>query len=393
MVRSQRNDRPARVCFVSPNAYDAVSNRPVTQHIGGAEVQLVALSRGLARHDVSVSFVTWDHGQPDAENCDGIIVYKMCGPQAGLVGLRFVHPRWSSMWAAMRRADADIYCQVLADGDTGQVAAWCKHHDRPFVFIVMSDADCRRARAGMPWRHALLRWYGLRASDLIVAQTEAQRALLQRWLRRDSVVIRPCLAGLRGHGAVAVSHRTQRALRVLWVGRFGRVKRLEWLLDLAEQLPGLTFDVVGQPNHQDEYARALQSRASEIPNVILHGYVARDEISRFYAAACLLVLTSKWEGFPTIFMEAWSHGTPTVSTVDPDGLLTRHGLGAVASDRDGLRAAMCRLIRSEDEWRACSVRAQQYVRNHHSEDAAAEAFGALIERERSATTRAASAES
>src|SRR6185503_4911636 len=109
--------------------------------------------------------------------------------------------------------------------------------------------------------------------------------------------------------------------RVLWVGRFSPEKRLEWFLDLAAAVPEVEFHVLGAANRPSAYADALVRRAATLSNVVRHGHVAHDQVARFYAGARLLVLTSRFEGFPSTMMEAWSLGVPTVSTVDPDGVV------------------------------------------------------------------------
>ena len=85
-----------------------LSGREGFQHIGGAEVQQVRIASWLAERCYSVSFVTLDHGQPDGINVTGVTVRKAYAAEDGIRGLRFIHPRWSGLWAAMSRANADL---------------------------------------------------------------------------------------------------------------------------------------------------------------------------------------------------------------------------------------------------------------------------------------------
>jgi glycosyltransferase involved in cell wall biosynthesis len=363
-----------KICFVSPNNYDALVGRK--GHVGGMETQLATLARGLSDQGHRVSFITWDVGQTDGEDCGGIRVYTTCRPEAGLPVVRFVHPRWTSLSRAMGRADADVYCQGTAVGETGQVAAWCRRHGKRFLFLVLSDTDCSlEPPSSMPLRHRLLRTYGLRRADTIVAQTETQRALIAQHLGRPSALVPPATSLPPGD---AGARPREARPRLLWVGRFSAEKRLEWFLDVAERLPEMAFDVLGAANRPTPYASDLARRAASLPNVVLHGHVNHQHVSAFYQRARLLLLTSRFEGFPSTMMEAWSHGVPTVSTVDPDGVVERQGLGLVAPSVPALVSAVLRLTASDDDWEACSRRAAAYVREHHSVEAAVGAFNRVL---------------
>src|SRR6266478_2457325 len=134
--------RRSSVCFVSPKAYPVISGRSDLGQISGAEVQQDLIARELVRRGYATRFITYDLGQPDGVDCRGIQVYKMCRPRAGLPGLRFLHPQWTSLWRAMARADARVYYQRTAGCETGQSALWCRLHGRRFIFAVASDSDC-----------------------------------------------------------------------------------------------------------------------------------------------------------------------------------------------------------------------------------------------------------
>ena len=118
----QRNPKPS-ICFVALNAYNVLSSRKDIKHTGGAEVQQMQIASWLMNQGYSVSFVTLDHGQPDDVDIDGTRVFKAYAREDGIRGLRFIYPRWSGLWAAMARADADVYYQRGPECETGQVGS------------------------------------------------------------------------------------------------------------------------------------------------------------------------------------------------------------------------------------------------------------------------------
>ena len=61
--------------------------------------------------DYITSFGAVEHnigGPEDGVEIDGVRVFKMCRRDAGLPGLRFLWPRWTSLNTGLRYADADV---------------------------------------------------------------------------------------------------------------------------------------------------------------------------------------------------------------------------------------------------------------------------------------------
>jgi glycosyltransferase involved in cell wall biosynthesis len=97
-----------------------------------------------------------------------------------------------------------------------------------------------------------------------------------------------------------------------------------------------------------------------------------------YRNALALLCTSAYEGFPNTFLEAWSHGIPVVSTIDPDNLIARRGLGAVAQDPQALVAAIRGLASSPARWLEMSGRARGYFRERHLPEQALPLFERVL---------------
>jgi glycosyltransferase involved in cell wall biosynthesis len=366
---------------VAPGAYGALAGRPDLRHIGGAEVQQRLLARELARRGFDVSFVTLDHGQPDGIRHDGIRVFKTCASHAGMPGLRFLHPRWTSLWRALDRAGADVYYQRGAGAETGQVALWSKRRRRPFVFAAASDTNADPALPDMKAaRERVLYRFGLSRASRVVCQNRRQQEGLLASFGVRAGLVRSCSEDPLAGAPLPLRARTGPGpARVLWVGRFDPQKRFELLLDVAAACPGLPFDVVGGRAGDSGYATSLVRRAEGLANVTLHGWVPPDAMGSHYDRATALLCTSPVEGFPNTFLEAWSRGVPTVSTVDPDDLVSREGLGGRGTTADELSAALTRLNQAPETWRACSRRARAYYLAHHTVGAVVDAYEALFD--------------
>jgi glycosyltransferase involved in cell wall biosynthesis len=363
-------DSPSlRICVVSHFAYGALRGGE-GGHVGGVERQTSLVARWLAQRGHRVTLVTWDEGQPEGIAFDGVRVLKLCRRDAGLPGLRFVHPRWTSLTAALRRADADVYYQNCAEYVTGQVALWAGRRGRRFVFSAASDLDCDPRLPGLPaLRERVLYRYGLRHADRRIVQTRAQQRMLHEGFGLAADVLpMPCPGPSKGEYVPPCF--PERGARVLWVATsLWQAKRPDRVLDLAEACPDLSFDLVGPPGDGAEAGRILE-RARSLTNVTWHGRLTRDRLADLYRQSACLCCTSDYEGFPNTFLEAWSHGLPVVSTIDPDGLIASRFLGVSASGVAGLAKGIRDLFRSPERWRGASDRARRYYEENHTPEAA-----------------------
>lgn len=105
-----------------------------------------------------------------------------------------------------------------------------------------------------------------------------------------------------------------RSEELLYVGRLSAIKGLDLLMASCaicmKRNRNLILRFVGDGEEKSTLQR--QAVASGIADrVVFEGYVA--DTSRFYAQAKVLLLTSHYEGFPNVLLEAISQGTPIVS--------------------------------------------------------------------------------
>lgn len=355
------SSRRPSICVVAHRAYGAMTGGR-SGHAGGVEHQTALTARWLATRGYDVQLVVWREGAGAEEEIDGVRVIKTCAEGAGAPGLRFFHPRWTTLEAALAAADADLYYHNCAEYVTGQIAWWCQRHQRRFVFSVASDPECDPALPLMQLRERVLYRYGLRRADAIIVQTRRQQQMLREGFGLESTVLpMPCPAI---DAAGPETPAPGPSPRIVWVGRMSPEKRLEMLAAVAAELPDVRFEVIG-PAADDAATAGALGQPGALANVVLRGRVPRDEMPAVYRGATALLCTSIYEGFPNTFLEAWGHGVPIVSTIDPDGLLTGHGLGFTAADASGLAAQIRRLVESASLWQACSERSREYCVAHH----------------------------
>jgi glycosyltransferase involved in cell wall biosynthesis len=315
-LRGENQGAKAHVCFVAPHLWPVLSRDPGLAMVGGAEVQQALLVRLLTRAGHRVSVISLDFGQPHRAQVDGAVVHKTFRPAEGIPVVRFLHPRLTSIWRALREVDADVYYQRSASMLTGVVAEFCRRHGKRSIYAGASDTDF------VPGQHLIRlardRWlyqHGLRSVDRIVVQNPAQLAACRQHYGREARLIpssyeRPSAQRLHTGGE-----------RVLWVGTVQPAKRPELVLEIARRLPQRRFVMIGGPGYgqlltRNGYFENIRDQAAALPNVEFKGFLAFEEADAWFDQARVFVNTSLHEGMPNTFLQAWSRGVPTLATVD-----------------------------------------------------------------------------
>ena len=373
------------ICLVAPQVFPVLTGDRNLQVIGGAEVQQNFIARGLRAAGYPVTILTGDFGQPDDLEFEGLRILKIRQRGRTIPVLRYFHPRLTSIWSAMRRADADIYYQRCAGAPTFVTGLYAKTHGKRFVYAAASDPDLNRPRTREKfqgrggWRDLQLYRAGLKMADAIIAQHPGQVETCRRWNRREAEWI--------PSGYVPpVDARCEPEGVVLWVSVMRRGKRPELFLKLAQMLPGLRFRMIGGASmaqgdrSAQEFFSEIESSARALPNVEFLGFVPYHEVEQHFDEASLFVNTSDYEGFPNTFLQAWARGIPTISFVNC-GAKDAHGpIGVVTGDLSEMQTAVARLATARSAWVDEHRRCSQYFRANHAMPVVIARYRALFDR-------------
>ncbi len=174
----------------------------------------------------------------------------------------------------------------------------------------------------------LYQWLALRVvswlSGVITTSPLLQKELVRCGCRPERVAVLPCcLSHDQEAAALVATHASAQmqdnpAMRVLFIGRLGSYKRLDWLLEsLASVENSWSLDVVGDgPRRADFEALSAQLMASRTDGVVrFHGRLPEaDKLSQLLTAD-LLVLPSESsnEAFGIVQLEAMAAGLPALA--------------------------------------------------------------------------------
>lgn len=260
-----------------------------------------------------------DHLSDFVTNCLSAI--RARGNQYGIVYSHY----WDAGWAGQKIADELGIPHVHTPHSLG----WWKHQN---MGSDMEDADMeQKYRFEERIRKEFLVY---QTCDHVIATTEPQTELLQKhydMLERHVTVVPP---GMDENRFSPVRQEDQRALQakykmqpydVLALGRMAHNKGHDLLIQaiptLIQLVPEarLVAAIGGDDSKQDEAGVAdLKKLAKElgVANKIMWvKYVPDEDLANYYRAATVFALSSRYEPFGMVAIEAMACGTPTVVTV------------------------------------------------------------------------------
>lgn len=373
---AKREGAKAHVCFVAPHLWPVLSRDPALQMVGGAEVQQALLVRLLVRAGHRVSVITLDFGQPDRAQVDGAVVHKTFKPDEGIPVLRFLHPRLTSVWRALREVDADVYYQRAASMLTGVVAEFCRRHGKRSIYAGASDTDFVPGRQLI--RLARDRWLyrrGLRSVDRVVVQNPAQLRSCREHYGREARLIP---SGYQLPDAHHAHGARPDGDRVLWVATVQPAKRPEIFLELARRMPQRRFVMIGGPGYgellgREGYFEGIRAQACALPNVEFKGFLPFEQADAWFDRARVLVNTSLHEGMPNTFLQAWARGVPTLATVDVGA-----PVHSIYQEPEAALDEIELLFADDAHWRAKSAACRDYFERRHSPAAVLAQYDELL---------------
>jgi glycosyltransferase involved in cell wall biosynthesis len=350
-----------RLCFVLPTHWAAV--------MGGSQYQAkVLIEHLLSAYDVDISFLAARTRVDFAPAGYRIVKFS------SMDGIRRYGAFFDALrlYRALARERPDVIYQQVACAHTGIAAYYARRNGARMVWRVTSDRSVRRSPIKW-WRiHERIEQrfvdYGIRHADLILAQTETQKAELARhYGRSDAVVVRnfhpPPGASAAAKGADGVA-------QVVWIANLKRLKNPGAFVRLAKRLEArreTRFIMVGDALERGRWLDELMRAVGDVPNLSYVGRLEQEAVNDLLDRSDLLVNTSDFEGFSNTFIQAWMRRVPVVSlSVDPDGLLRERGLGYLSGDEEALARDVAQLLDDHALRERIGERARRYALEHHS---------------------------
>ena len=233
---------------------------------GGTGTNLYGqISRWIAwGHRVSVIACSYPGAQPYERLSDQLEIHRMGGRAT-------VFPR--AIWKQWRGLvpDADVVLEVI-NGITFLTPLWLRKPRVAMIHHVHRELFMQEfPRTGGLLFRLLERWplrLFYRRTPFVTISEAAREDLVREGIPRENITVE--YLGVEPEGFEPVERAPDP--RLIFVGRLKAYKRVELLLDVLEQVPGVTLDVVGEGDHRPDIEAEVERRGLS-DRVRMHGYV------------------------------------------------------------------------------------------------------------------------
>jgi len=272
----------------------------------------------------------------------------------------------------LREINPDVIYQIEAGAYTGVCAYYAKHNNCNMVWRIQHDHDVSPPGWNLsnipPFNYINNNFlnYGIANSDYIVAQSELQNELINKYYGRSADIIIPNF-----HPMPPENIDKNDPIKVAWVANIKGWKRPELFIKLARDLSSLEnvqFIMCGKP--QMKSFETLKSEMDATQSLTYKGSCSQDEVNELLANSHIFVNTSLHEGFPHTYMQSWMRQVPVVSlAVNPDGVFDNSDIGFYSNDSyDKLCEQVKLLIEDTNLRKEMGKNAQKFAFENYSAD-------------------------
>ncbi len=362
-----------KICFVSLCSYSLLNEENI-EDVGGAEIQQVKLSKELMKRGYFISFIIYGKDHICRTLPNGIKILQTY--ERNNVKKYSIIKKALVIYKKMKEANADIYYNH--GGSPGITTLFCLLNSKNIITHLASDADVSGENI-MKYNiftyllNKIGKWIDIKFSDKVVSQNSYQKLKLKGKYNVDSIIIKNSIDLSEHYDKKSIGEY------LLWVGTIRAIKQPELFLKVAQFFPQNKFVMIGGAGESPEYYTQIKKNAEKIKNVEFKGFVPTQLINSYYQNAILLINTSKTEGFPNTFLEAWAHSIPVVSlNVDPDGIISQHNLGYHSTTFEQLLIDIKNLLTNIESITVMGKNGRKYVEENHDIEKIMDQYEILI---------------
>ncbi len=317
--------------------------------IGGANLQMAFWAKTFASKGWKVYTFTYNKNR----RTDEYGIHYLYFPLIRYVMFILVRLRYLLLYFKK----PDVIITRGHPADLIQIQKTCAKQRIKLCHMLASDADVDIEINNFgPFQHYI------KKANFVIAQNKAQiRNYKLNFNNRDI----PLIPNIWDSSIFNNDSDYRNNFEIVWIGNFKSLKRPEWVLKIAKELPNFRFTMIGAAQDKKLFDKCVAS-AKGLSNLNIIGYKSLFEVDAILRNTKLLLCTSEYEGFPNTFLHAWSLGVPIVSTVDPNQSLSKNGLGLFATEVEDLKENIVRILSDEEVYYNIQKKVKvEFIRMHN----------------------------
>ena len=208
-----------------------------------------------------------------------------------------------------------------------------------------------------------LRNFGMKGIDIGFSQNSFQSKRI-----KDSfnLITFKMISGHHPQNDEIISDKRFHDKVVLWCANFGKHKRPELFIELANNMLETNYKFIMIGGHNDEvYVNKLLKNKSENLDVI--GHLPFDEVFAYFNKASVFVNTSISEGFSNTYIQSWLRGVPTlVFGADPNEVISKNNLGYNVDSIAEAKKMILNTLSNKEDFMKMSENVRHYANKNHT---------------------------
>lgn len=333
---------------------------------GGAEYQSYLLAQELKKNH-EIIYISIGQKSESVFTQDGFKIYTLKTPKILKRNAYFLLYRKIKKIFEMEFPDA-IY-QRVAYSATGFAAHWAHKNAIKFIWHISSDNELLKRTFNFKkpemYIEQLIKEYGIKMCEAIIAQTEDQAKLLERNFGKKTKMVCPNFHPV-SHERIT---KSRSPLRIAWVANIKPIKQPQLFLDLARRFcdrKNVEFIMIGRL-HSGRFSLSIKKRIENTENLRYLGELPVEGVNVVLTDCHLLINTSVFEGFSNTFIQAWLKCVPVLSlNVNPDHLFEKHGIGLCAGNWENLVQHLDFLLSNPEVLEKLGKQGRLYAEKYHS---------------------------
>jgi len=354
-----------KICFLLGHYFD--------YYKGGAELQAYYIAKGLAKkYEIHYIFIkNPDFDKEKIRKIDEeISLHTLKNHDYKIFG-KLLFLNYNELFRILDLINPDVIYQRGDRAHIGIAIRWSKKKNKKLVLGISMDRNCSKKNIlylkskffTIPCEiiNGFFTLNGIKNVDLIIAQTNHQKKLLQNNFNRDSIAI--------PNGLPVPQPPFDKADPpiISWIANLKTLKQPELFIKLAENLQDLyvQFVYAGRPA-DSRYLDLLMKRFNKLNNLNYLGEIPFEETNKLLSKSSLLVNTSLTEGFSNTYIQAWMRETPVVTlNCDPDNIIKSQRIGLHSGSFEQLVKDVRYLIEEKERRKEMGKKARIYALKNH----------------------------